>query len=51
MEMVMTVLNFITIPLALYGGYTMLGLPGTDAITALGRKAGAWVVSKFTNKA
>lgn len=44
-------LDLIVIPLAVYGGYTLLGLPYTDQITALGRKAGAWVVAKFTNKA
>ncbi len=51
MELVATLVDFLTIPLALYGGYTLLGLPGTDAITALGRKAGAWLMAKFTNKA
>jgi hypothetical protein len=40
-------IDFILYPLALYGGYTLLGLPGTDAITALGRKAGQWIMAKF----
>ena len=43
-------IDFFLYPLAIYGAYTMLGLPYTDTITALGRKAGAWVMSKF-NKA
>lgn len=47
MELLNTVISFLTIPLAIYGGYTLLGLPYTDEITALGRKLGAWVIAKF----
>jgi hypothetical protein len=47
MNFLSDLLNLVTIPLAIYGGYTLLGLPYTDEITALGRKLGAWVISKF----
>lgn len=42
------IVNLVTLPLAIYGGYVLLGLPATDSITALGRKFSAWVISKFS---
>ena len=34
-------------PLALYGAYVLLGMPKTDVIVALGRKALDWAKSKI----
>ena len=42
--------DFILYPLAIYGGYVLLGLPKTDTIAALGRKAGQWLIAKFGDK-
>lgn len=42
-----TIVNLVTIPLAIYGAYVLVGLPKTDTISALGRKLGTWLLSKF----
>lgn len=34
-------------PLAFYGAYVLLGMPKTDAVVALGRKALAFIRSKL----
>lgn len=47
MQLLNDILNLVTLPLAIYGAYVLLGLPKTDAISALGRKAAAWLASKF----
>lgn len=40
-------IDFVLYPLAIYGGYVLLGLPKTDTISALGRKLGTWLLDKF----
>lgn len=34
-------------PLAFYGAYVLLGMPATDSVVALGRKALAFIKSKI----
>lgn len=47
-EFIGTVVNFVTIPLAIYGAWALLGLPYTDQVTALGRKALTWITTKIS---